>query len=820
MALQLRSRFRPIQNPNLIKLFSSESNNNGDKVPSSSSSSLFSDVKESLQQPSSSPPRRNTLNDSPPPPPSSAPKLDEIRKNLSEFRRRSSVPPQPTASFQDLYKRNVPEKTDENKQGNVSINSIRESLRNIRKISEKPNARPNNSFKSFVNQETNQSNAALGGGSELPSDIFGGKEIKEKSEAEMEAMKTEFLNPYSHEELGRKLRQLRPDETTKKEFTVHGLNERLKKLRVMEEQVVDKVGGLPLKSLKESLLKLKLDSDEKSRMQMDNISIFGGYWNQYTGPAKELLVEKAMSSECDCNTQMVVTVTSEVMCMLELYFHPDNMSSEEKMKLELKKVRDEFKISESDCGSSHVQVAQLTTKIKHLSSVLHKKVEMLDYRRNRLGLDPVVWNNISSFSSREDSGSLEFRRVMCEGIFDESKSIYVGPRSRSISEVTENGYYVITPLVPNSSDPKSVQSPVLVNRGWDPRSWREKHQKDSQNVETVSNIKIVDDGETEGSSRWKFWSKKPIAKTFEDPVISSTLSVKVIGVIRGSEKPSIFVPANDPSSGQWFYVDVPARAADCLRILFILKISMTMLIMDIAAGAVKKRRPATKKPYSRVNGSYILVPVLLAAAAVLHQEPEIVVTPKPQLYTYLDDLPKPNPKYSETIIAIPRTDSGKNIAAKERRDGRVPSIVFEQEKGEEGVKSDFESDEIIEKVRVLPRQLHLDAGTDAVLNVTFLRAPSNALLKIDVPLVFIGEDVSPGLRKGAYLNTMRRHVKYLCPADIVPPYIEVDLSELDVGKKIIAKDLKVHPALKLLVQEDEPICKIKGARMEQKKGNK
>ncbi|KAI3846555.1 hypothetical protein MKX03_008237 [Papaver bracteatum] len=179
-------------------------------------------------------------------------------------------------------------------------------------------------------------------------------------------MKTEFLNPYSHEELGRKLRQLRPDETTKKEFTVHGLNERLKKLRVMEEQVVDKVGGLPLKSLEESLLKLKLDSDDKSRMQMHNISIFGGYLNQYTGPAKELLVEKAMSSECDCNTQMVVTVTSE-------YFHPDNMSSEEKMKLELKKVRDEFKISESDCGSSHVQVAQLTTKIKHLSSVLHKK---------------------------------------------------------------------------------------------------------------------------------------------------------------------------------------------------------------------------------------------------------------------------------------------------------------------------------------------------------------------------------------------------------------------------------------------------------------
>ncbi|XP_048443031.1 uncharacterized protein LOC103927438 isoform X3 [Pyrus x bretschneideri] len=48
------------------------------------------------------------------------------------------------------------------------------------------------------------------------------------------------------------------------------------------------------------------------------------------------------------------------------YFHPDNMSSAEKLKLELAKVRDEFKMSESDCGSARVQVAQLTTKIKHL----------------------------------------------------------------------------------------------------------------------------------------------------------------------------------------------------------------------------------------------------------------------------------------------------------------------------------------------------------------------------------------------------------------------------------------------------------------------
>ncbi|MBA0708301.1 hypothetical protein Golax_020271 [Gossypium laxum] len=153
----------------------------------------------------------------------------------------------------------------------------------------------------------------------------------------------------------------------------------------------------------------------------------------------------------------------------------------------------------------------------------------------------------------------------------------------------------------------------------------------------------------------------------------------------------------------------------------------------------------------------------------------------PSPLTYLEGFPKPDPKYAETILAIPRSTSGKSISAKERKVGRVPSIVFEQEDGQHGgnkrlisvqtnqirklvkhlgqsfflsrlfdleVRSEFGTGDLIEKVRVLPRMLHLHAGTDAPLNVTFIRAPSNALLKVDIPLVFRGEDVCPGIRKG------------------------------------------------------------------------
>ncbi|XP_020218824.1 uncharacterized protein LOC109802248 [Cajanus cajan] len=227
-----------------------------------------------------------------------------------------------------------------------------------------------------------------------------------------------------------------------------------------------------------------------------------------------------------------------------------------------------------------------------------------------------------------------------------------------------------------------------------------------------------------------------------------------------------------------------------------------------------------------------------SAALLLHP-------PEPE-HTYLDGFPRPDPKYDETILAVPRADSGKNISAKERRAGRVPSIVFEQEDGQHGgnkrlisvrtdqirklvshlgrsfflsrlfhleVRPQFDSDDVVESVRVLPRKVHLKAGSDAPLNVTFIRAPSHALLKVEVPLVFRGEDVSPGLKKGAALNTIKRTVKYLCPADIIPPYIDVDLSELDVGQKLVMGDLNVHPALKLLQSKDEAVCKIMGQRV-------
>ncbi|WCJ42100.1 Surfeit locus protein 1 [Euphorbia peplus] len=185
------------------------------------------------------------------------------------------------------------------------------------------------------------------------------------------------------------------------------------------------------------------------------------------------------------------------------------------------------------------------------------KIEMLEYRKKRLEMEPVKFNEISPSSDHLDA--LEFRRVACKGVFDEKRSIFIGPRSRSISGITENGHYVITPLMPIPNDPESVRSPILVNRGWAPRIWKERSLELPLYDDEPSGTSLSSTQEVQ-IPWWKFWAKKPKLTKEEIPYIDA---VEVIGVIRGSEQPNIYVPENDPISGQWFFVDVPSIARTC-----------------------------------------------------------------------------------------------------------------------------------------------------------------------------------------------------------------------------------------------------------------
>ncbi|XP_027347369.1 uncharacterized protein LOC113858809 isoform X1 [Abrus precatorius] len=201
-----------------------------------------------------------------------------------------------------------------------------------------------------------------------------------------------------------------------------------------------------------------------------------------------------------------------------------------------------------------------------------------------------------------------------------------------------------------------------------------------------------------------------------------------------------------------------------------------------------------------------------------------------------------------TIQAIPRECSGSRVSARDRMQGRIPVVVFFQnllEKNPEArsaskkhlltvekkqIKAIFNSVEapffcstrfplqiragsgsshLLESGTVLPIKIHRDEESGQILNMVFVWAEDGMDLKVDVPIVFRGEDTCPGLQKGGILNKIRTSLKYCCPSEHIPSKIVVDVSNLDIEDRIFTRDIEVHPSLKLLSKnENMPICKI------------
>ncbi|CAN6323297.1 unnamed protein product [Urochloa humidicola] len=199
--------------------------------------------------------------------------------------------------------------------------------------------------------------------------------------------------------------------------------------------------------------------------------------------------------------------------------------------------------------------------------------------------------------------------------------------------------------------------------------------------------------------------------------------------------------------------------------------------------------------------------------------------------------------YHHTIQAVPRETSGPRAAARERRHGRVPAVLLTLAGAAPGsgvahrklltadrkqlvemvkqspyflstpvrlqVRAGERSNAVVHAGTVLPIKVHRDESTGHILNLVMVQADEGTMLKVNLPVEFKGESACPGLKKGGFLQKIRTSLVYLCPAEHIPPKIEVDLTNLDVGDRVLMHDIPVHPSLKLLSKnETMPVCKI------------
>ncbi|MDX3926878.1 MAG: 50S ribosomal protein L25/general stress protein Ctc [Shinella sp.] len=89
-----------------------------------------------------------------------------------------------------------------------------------------------------------------------------------------------------------------------------------------------------------------------------------------------------------------------------------------------------------------------------------------------------------------------------------------------------------------------------------------------------------------------------------------------------------------------------------------------------------------------------------------------------------------------------------------------------------------------EKISVLPKDYQLDPVRDFTLHVDFLRVSANTQVTVDVPVHFINEEKSPGIKIGGVLNIVRHTVEFHCPANQIPEFITADLTGLKIGDGI------------------------------------
>ena len=136
-----------------------------------------------------------------------------------------------------------------------------------------------------------------------------------------------------------------------------------------------------------------------------------------------------------------------------------------------------------------------------------------------------------------------------------------------------------------------------------------------------------------------------------------------------------------------------------------------------------------------------------------------------------------------------------------RNKGNVPGIVYGGEQPNEKIsittkelknlinKENFLSNVISinldgKEQKVLTRNIAFDTVTDEPIHFDLMRIVKGGKIIIEIPVKFINNELSPGLKRGGVLNIVRRKVELKCPAENIPTELVVDLEGLDIGTSI------------------------------------
>ncbi|HEX3060864.1 MAG TPA: 50S ribosomal protein L25/general stress protein Ctc [Usitatibacter sp.] len=173
------------------------------------------------------------------------------------------------------------------------------------------------------------------------------------------------------------------------------------------------------------------------------------------------------------------------------------------------------------------------------------------------------------------------------------------------------------------------------------------------------------------------------------------------------------------------------------------------------------------------------------------------------------------------IKAEPRSVQGTGASRRLRRESKVPGVVYGAGKDATPIQLDHKElwfklkteafhASILEleigndKSQVLLRDYQMHPFRPLILHADFQRVAADRKIHMSVPLHFINELTSPGVKvAGGLVEHVLKELEISCLPKDLPEYIEVDLGNLQAGHSLHLSAVKLPPGVEPIVPKGE-----------------
>ncbi len=162
-----------------------------------------------------------------------------------------------------------------------------------------------------------------------------------------------------------------------------------------------------------------------------------------------------------------------------------------------------------------------------------------------------------------------------------------------------------------------------------------------------------------------------------------------------------------------------------------------------------------------------------------------------------------------------RADMGKGASRRLRHAGKVPAIIYGS--GKEPTPITLEHNELAHQIEneaffshilsvklegkdesAIVKDLQRHPSRPIIMHMDLQRISATETIRVNVPIHFINEEQSPGVREGGLISHSISEVEVQCLPANLPEYIEADLGELDLNSIYHLTDLKLPEGVEIV----------------------